>query len=471
MLRSRVLRGFLFPTTTKENFRLSTLPSGLRVLTVDDGSCTTGIGLFTKNGCKDEDKDSYGAAAVLENLALKGNALITSEDISHSLGILGNTFKVTNQKEHQGTIIMTPRYHSREALELLNCIVLHPTKDAAVLDEAKALALLRAEQYDRDATRVCFELTHQAGWGSKSVGNSINPTAEQLASLTVDGVHRFHARCTTPTRSVVVATGVTDHDAFCTTVQKTLQFPEAGGSPTSSASALLDGYVGGYSALHNTKPPESVKKFAEKNLSHVCLMVKAVKLSDPDYYTVSLIQTLLGGGTSFSSGGPGKGMQTKLWREVLRREGWLHGIECVSAWYEDGGMIGIYGSCPHEWVANLVLLMAFQLGTIGCRVTQDMVDMAKNQMRSQLILLGEGREQLLTDMGNNLLSHHYIATATDIMQGTERVTVKELERVCERLVQTPLTYAVYGNTKAAGLLDYDRAVASVRAAYAKHAAK
>ena len=468
MLRSRLLRKFLFPTTTKENFKLSTLPSGLRILTIDDGTCTTGVGFFTKNGCKDEDSESFGAAAVLESLALKGNAIIGKEDISHSLGVLGNTLKVTNQKEHMGTLIMTPRYHSRDALELLNCIVLNPTTDERVFEEAKAHALLRAEQYDRDATRVCFELTHQAGWGGNGVGNSINPTEEQLKKLTVEKLARFHSRCTTPNRSVVVATGVTDHDAFCTTVEKTLVFPQ---SITTTPRSLADGYVGGYAGLHNTKPPESVRKFAEKNLSHVCLMLKAVKLSDPDYYTVSLIQTLLGGGTSFSSGGPGKGMQTKLWREVLRKEGWIHGVECVSAWYEDGGMIGIYGSSPHDWISNLVIMMTFQLGTISARVTQEMVDMAKNQMRSQLILLGEGREQLLTDMGNNLLSHNYIATATDIMAGTERITVGDLERVCERLVQTPLTYAIYGNTKAAGLPTYDDAVKGVRNAYRKFSAK
>ena len=41
-----------------------------------------------------------------------------------------------------------------------------------------------------------------------------------------------------------------------------------------------------------------------------------------------MLQNLLGGGNSFSAGGPGKGMYSRLYREVLNR---FHDVETVSS--------------------------------------------------------------------------------------------------------------------------------------------
>ncbi|KAG5494457.1 hypothetical protein GH5_02479 [Leishmania sp. Ghana 2012 LV757] len=470
---SRLLRG-IAETITRENFTISRLTNGLRIITCEDGNGITGMGLFSLNGPKFEEEGSFGASAVMESLPLRSNTCMTTETISQSLGVFGNAYKVTNNREAMSVMLMMPRYHQKEGLDVLNGMWLHPTESADEFDVAKAQTLHRSSLSSRDATSMLFELVHKAGWSGRGLGNPLSPTEEQLEQLTLEKFHAFHRRYTTPERTVLAATGVSDHTAFVQESEARLQFPAPPSSSSLSSSseaaktaaaatAQVHPYTGGCEYIQNTAAPESMNKFQEKNLSHMALFFKAIPMAHPDYFTFSVIQTLLGGGTSFSSGGPGKGMQTKLFREVLNREPNLHGMECITAWYSDGGLIGLYGSAPHEHVSNLLRIMIHQAASISQRITPGHLEMAKNQLSSQLILLGEGREQLLNDMGFNLLVHDYTITPQETMQGSAQVTMERLHHVCAQLLEHPVTFAVYGETK--GMPDYPQLVAALKKSY------
>ena len=51
---------------------------------------------------------------------------------------------------------------------------------------------------------------------------------------------------------------------------------------------------------------------------------------DDDVVPVCVVDTLLGGGSSFSAGGPGKGMYSRLYREVLNAYAWVESANAFS---------------------------------------------------------------------------------------------------------------------------------------------
>jgi mitochondrial-processing peptidase subunit alpha len=468
---SRLVR-VIVDTVQREGFTVSRLTSGLRVITCNDGNGITGMGLFSLIGPKFEDEGSFGASAVLESLPLRSNAKMDNTEISRSLGILGNAYKVTNNREAMSAMLMMPRYHQKDGLNLLNGMWLQPTESKEEFAIAKEQAMQRGSLLSRDATSMLFEMVHKAGWSGRGLGNRLCPTEEQLEKLTFEAFHAFHRRHTRPERCVLAATGVADHKTFALEAEARLQFDDGDASSSSAVASafgesnksLAAPYTGGCEYVQNTTAPESMNKFQEKNLSHMALFFQGIPMAHPDYYTFSVIQTLLGGGTSFSSGGPGKGMHTKLFREVLNREPNLHGMECITAWYSDGGLIGLYGSAPHENVQNLLKIMIHQGSSISQRLTADHLEMAKNQLSSQLILLGEGREQLLNDMGFNLLVHNYMITPQETIRGSAQVTMEGLRQVCSQLIERPVTFAVYGETK--GMPEYSQLTEALKKSYA-----
>lgn len=55
------------------------------------------------------------------------------------------------------------------------------------------------------------------------------------------------------------------------------------------------------------------------NLAHFVLGFESVSLTHPDFVAFCVLNTLMGGGGSFSAGGPGKGMFSRLYIDVLHK--------------------------------------------------------------------------------------------------------------------------------------------------------
>lgn len=59
-------------------------------------------------------------------------------------------------------------------------------------------------------------------------------------------------------------------------------------------------------------------------LAHICLALESCSHQDDDFVAYCVLNTLMGGGGSFSAGGPGKGMYTRLYTNVLNRYIYIH---------------------------------------------------------------------------------------------------------------------------------------------------
>ena len=54
-------------------------------------------------------------------------------------------------------------------------------------------------------------------------------------------------------------------------------------------------------------------------LAHCVLGLQSCSHQDPDFIAFCVLNMMMGGGGSFSAGGPGKGMYTRLYLNVLNR--------------------------------------------------------------------------------------------------------------------------------------------------------
>jgi hypothetical protein len=69
---------------------------------------------------------------------------------------------------------------------------------------------------------------------------------------------------------------------------------------------------------------------SKTEFTHVMLALPTVGWSHDDVVPVCVVDTLLGGGSSFSAGGPGKGMYSRLYREVLNMHSWVESANAFS---------------------------------------------------------------------------------------------------------------------------------------------
>ncbi|RHY35119.1 hypothetical protein DYB32_000365 [Aphanomyces invadans] len=114
-------------------------------------------------------------------------------------------------------------------------------------------------------------------------------------------------------------------------------------------------YRGGLEAIENVDAP----------FSYASLAFPTGGWHHADLVPVCVLQTLLGGGDSFSAGGPGKGMYSRLYTHVLNRYYWVESAQAFSSLHNDTGLLGIYGACMPEATGQLVGLLVNQLLSIA----------------------------------------------------------------------------------------------------------
>lgn len=79
-------------------------------------------------------------------------------------------------------------------------------------------------------------------------------------------------------------------------------------------------------------------------LLHLSIGFQSAKYTDKDMFAFAVLNMLMGGGGSFSAGGPGKGMYSRLYTNVLNRSHWMFSSTAYNYSYEDSGLFCISSS-------------------------------------------------------------------------------------------------------------------------------
>lgn len=95
------------------------------------------------------------------------------------------------------------------------------------------------------------------------------------------------------------------------------------------------------------------------NLAHLVLGFEGVSVKHNDFVTFCVLQSLLGGGGSFSAGGPGKGMYARLYVDVMNQYHWMYNATAFNHSYADAGLFCVRASGPPNNVGLTLLPCPF----------------------------------------------------------------------------------------------------------------
>ncbi|CRK42322.1 hypothetical protein BN1723_000736 [Verticillium longisporum] len=197
-------------------------------------------------------------------------------------------------------------------------------------------------------------------------------------------------------------------------------------------------YTGGFMAL--PPQPPSLNP-AAPNFTHIHLAFEGLPISSDDIYALATLQTLLGGGGSFSAGGPGKGMYSRLYTNVLNQHGWVESCVAFNHSYTDSGLFGISAACLPGRAGAMLDVMCRELraltlepGHASSALRSVEVQRAKNQLRSSLLMNLESRMVELEDLGRQVQVHGRKVPVGDMCRKIEALTVDDLRRVAKLVV-------------------------------------
>ena len=206
-------------------------------------------------------------------------------------------------------------------------------------------------------------------------------------------------------------------------------------------------YTGGFLSLPQLPPPANP---ALPHLSHIHLGFEGISINSEDIYALATLQTLLGGGGSFSAGGPGKGMYSRLYMNVLNQHGWVETCLAFNHSYTDSGIFGISASCNPHHVTQMLEVMCRELQNLtldhGHAALQELeVRRAKNQLRSSLLMNLESRMVELEDLGRQVQVQGRKIGVKEMCAKIDTLTVQDLRRVAKQVMSGKVVNPGHGS--------------------------
>lgn len=100
-------------------------------------------------------------------------------------------------------------------------------------------------------------------------------------------------------------------------------------------------YTGGLVTINKDLSNASLGPTPMPELAHLVIGLESVSHQHKDFIPFCVLNMLMGGGGSFSAGGPGKGMYTRLYTNVLNRYHWMYSSTALNHAYADSGVFCI----------------------------------------------------------------------------------------------------------------------------------
>jgi len=408
--------------------KVTTLKSGIRVVSAGSAKPVVHVGVHIDAGSRYENASNHGITSFLETHAFKSTTNRSAFRFTREMNKLGAQVSATANREitsYNANVLPEAAAH------VLASIADVMARSEYLAHEIKESKDLYAELVSEpNAAHPCImDGIHAAAWKNNTYGFSPSATSHQLGAFTTEALVNHTAKYWTPNRVVVSAVGV-EHQALVDMVSEYFSILPA--NQTVEKPAV--NYTGGQRLAGDDS--ESVQ-FA--------VGFEAPSWTSNDVHALLVLQTLMGGGASFSAGGPGKGMYTRIYQNVLNGNSWMMNAKCEASLYNDAGLFSIQGGAPVERSMHLVEVLVKEAMKMTGPISEVELSRAKNQLKSSILFAMESRPVRQMDMAQQVLTFGKVHDLSSWVSKIDRVTAADLQRVAGNMFKSKVSVAATGN--------------------------
>lgn len=421
--------------------------------------CIAGVAL--QSGSRYESIDVNGVSHFIERSAFKSTQKFTGrEHIAQILADVGGTMDCQGSRDTLIYATSVVGKHLETAVELLGETVLRPTLSDQDVEETALRIKFENEDMLLDPERKTQlqEMIHKAAYNDNTLGLPKVCPIENTKKIDRNIMYEYMKHVHKPERMVLAGVGV-DHDKLVELAQKyfveSKPIWETEASISSQLSTANSGfniglkslYTGGINTVEADLSNVSLGPTPLPDLAYLQIGFEVGSHKNlNDFVIYCVLNMLLGGGGSFSAGGPGKGMFTRLFTNVLNRYYWINSSSAHNSSYDDSGIFFIQSSSPPEHLKDLadIVISEFLKVAYG-RIEAEELLRAKTQLISMLWLNLEVRAVVFEDIARQVLSNGSRRHPGELVSRIEKVSAEDIRRAAQRMLTSNPSVACLGN--------------------------
>lgn len=417
---------------------ISVLKNGLRIVTNSTPGHFSALGAYIDAGSRYEISATSGISHMLDRMAWKSTPTRSGQQMMEDLAKLGGNYMCGAQRE---LILYQSSVFNKDVEKMFACIA--ETVRAPQLTELEVIEAQQTTQYELEELEFKHdlflpEILHSVAYGRDTLGMLLYGSAETVLETTQAQVQNFHNKFYQPQNTVLAFVGV-EHDVAVQMATKQLGDWTNNGEPAKIHKKPAN-YMGGELCLPYQEPRYSNLP----KLVHMQMAFETGGLLSKDLYALATLQKLLGGGSSFSAGGPGKGMFSRLFR-VLNQYPFVENCMSFNHAHLDSGLFGITISCyvDHaEYMAQIIAQELQKVMTVDVSkggISNLEFKRAQNQLVASLLMNVESKLAVLEDIGRQVQCQGKVTTVDEMVARIELLTIDDLRNVARKV------FGGYGN--------------------------
>lgn len=441
-----------YATTREEDnvTEVTTLSNGLRVASENRFGQFCTIGVIIESGPRFEVAYPSGISHFLEKIAFHSTIKFKSKDsILHYLEKHGGICDCLASRDTFIYASSADRRGYDSVVNILSEVILQPLVTHQEVDLASQYITFELENLMSrpEQEPLLMDMIHAAAYRNNTLGLPKICPEQNIKTIKRDTILTFMKNHFTPSRMVVAGVGL-DHKQLVESVQRHFEDkkPTWDGMPKTKVDNSLAQYTGGL-VVDECKIPQHMGPSGLPELAHVVIGLEGCSHTDPDFIPLCVLSVMMGGGGSFSAGGPGKGMYTRLYTNVLNRYHWMYNATAYNQTYADSGLFYIHASAPPSNVRSIVDVLTREMAAMAGEVDSIELRRAKTQLQSMILMNLESRPVMFEDIARQVLAIGHRKLPATFIQEIENVRKEDIERVAARLLKSQPSVAARGDVK------------------------
>ncbi|XP_051131427.1 mitochondrial-processing peptidase subunit alpha-like [Andrographis paniculata] len=411
---------------------ITTLPNGLKIASETSANPAASIGLYVDCGSIYETPDSYGITHLLERMAFKSTTNRSHLRMVREIEAIGGNVTSSVSREHVSYTYDALKSYVPQMVELLIDSVRNPAfLDWEVSEQLKKLSA-EISEISKNPQHMLLEAIHSTGY-SGAYANPLVTSDAALSRLNSNILEEFVAEHYTAPRMVLAASGV-NHDELLEHVEPLLADMPKVSRPQEPKPI----YTGG-----------DYRHQGDAGITHFALAFELPGgwIQEKDAVTLTVLQMLMGGGGSFSAGGPGKGMYSRLYLRVLNEYPQIQSFSAFSSIYNHTGLFGIQATTGSDFATNAIDIAVRELLAVASsgEVDQVQLNRAKQSTKSAILMNLESRMVVSEDIGKQILTYGQRKPVEHFLKAVDEVTAQDISKIVTKLLSSPLTMASCGD--------------------------
>lgn len=343
---------FLFPTYISAlDVKKTVLPNGLTVLHSEKHSLPiVMVTLLVKASQLNEPKEKAGLANLTAELLTEGTKGRRSTDISEEIEFIGASLDVSAGNDYTTVTLSVLKKDINKGFELFSDVLLNSVFPQDEIDRKKELIKGYLRQREENPSFLAGRAFKKEIFGEHPYGRLIEGDVETIENIKREDLIRFHSDYFLPNNSILSVVGDLTPDELNSLIERYLG--EWKSLDNKSFFRRNDKKEGG--SPEEKKAKKVVKINRDLTQANIILGHLGISRDNPDYYAISVMNYILGGG----------GFSSRLMQSIRDEMGLAYDVHSFFSANKEGGIFQVGVQTKNESADTVITEILRQIERI-----------------------------------------------------------------------------------------------------------